>query len=192
MIVDKPWGKVATYALNQPSLGPRHHRRARTGDECALPPHAGRDVSCSTRASRSRSATASSKPSRGGVHDPRRGDSPHPLHRIVARASSRSPTDTRWKTTRSASRTSTGVPSSRIGERPGCGAFVDTLGSDAYTSRPEVHNTCVRHAPGLPGARSSVGGDAGLHRSANQRPDPLSPGAPGGGRRPADRGDRHP
>ena len=65
MIVDKPWGKVATYALNQPSRSgssrwsPRR-RRACTTTACAT-----RCGSCSTPVSPSRSATASSRRRRG-------------------------------------------------------------------------------------------------------------------------------
>ena len=86
MIVDKPWGKVATYALNQPSsvrvitvepeqeTSVHFHRMRDEMGRARRGPH-DRD-----RQPRRRS------PAGGGVHDPRRGDSPHPLHRIVARA----------------------------------------------------------------------------------------------------------
>ena len=64
VIVDKPWGKVATYALNQPSsvrmitVEPRR-RRASTTTGCAT-----RCGWCSTPASRSRSATVWWRPRR--------------------------------------------------------------------------------------------------------------------------------
>ena len=52
VIVDKPWGKVATYALNQP-LGAGHHRRARRRRRASTTIGCGTRCGwCSTRGSR--------------------------------------------------------------------------------------------------------------------------------------------
>ena len=79
---------------------------------------------------------------------------------------------TRPRTTPSVSRTPTDGHSSPTGERaspPAAGS--STAPGSLYFSRSA--RTCVGLAPGMPGARSSVGGDAGLHRSQDQRSDPL-------------------
>ena len=70
--------------------------------------------------------------------------------------------------------------------------FVDTPAVRPLYSLPEVHARVSIVHRACPVLISSVEVMRGLHRSAHQRPDPLSPGAPGGGRRRADRGDRHP
>ena len=78
MIVEKPWGKVTTYALNQTVVGADHHDRARPGDLRALPPAPRRDVD---RARRGPPHPDREPPGRGpgggGVRGVLRGAAPH-------------------------------------------------------------------------------------------------------------------
>ena len=118
MIIDKPWGKVVTYALNQPSsvrvitVEPGqetsvHYHQMR--DEMWVVLDAGLTVQIGNR-------TIEATPGEEFIV------SAETTHRITntgrsAAESSRSPTATRPRTTPCASRTTTAVRSSPIGER---------------------------------------------------------------------------
>ena len=86
MIVDKPWGKVATYSLNQPSsvrvitVEPGqetsvHYHRMRDEMWVVLDP--GLTIEIGNRVVEAQAGR--------GVHDPGRGDAPHPMLGASAR-----------------------------------------------------------------------------------------------------------
>ena len=117
MLVDKPWGKVATYSLNQPSsvrvitVEPGqetsvHYHRMRDEMWVVLDP--GLTIEIGNRVVEAQPGEEFMIPA----------EETHRIRCAATRgdASSRSPTGTRPRTTRSGSRTRTGGRSSPIGE----------------------------------------------------------------------------
>ena len=162
VIVDKPWGKVRTYALNQPSSVRVITVEPGAGDERALPPDARRDVGGARRR----------------AHDPdrQRGSQAQPGEEFMVPAEEthrigngsgpragcwRSRTATRPRTTPSGSRTPTAARWSPTGERVERPAA--SRRPRPYTPGPRRMRARVsaKHRRRRSGASFFDGGDAG-------------------------------